>query len=156
MEGDRKLNVLYEILVLLHVLAAIVGIGPAFILPILGKSAKTGSQLRFVFGVIQKINKFPKTGGITLIVTGLLLILVGKLGFSVLWLDLSFILFVIIEVMIIGIIQPKMKKIVQLVMTSQGEELPEGYAAAMKRIMPFEGTVHLLTFFIIILMVLKP
>lgn len=35
----------------------IVGIGPAFILPVLGKSAKTGSQLRFVFGVIRKMQK---------------------------------------------------------------------------------------------------
>ncbi|MCM3568640.1 DUF2269 family protein [Neobacillus mesonae] len=150
------MNILYEILVLLHVLAAIVGIGPAFILPVLGKSAKTGSQLRFIFGVIQRINKFPKTGGITLIVTGILLMIVGKLGFSVLWLNLSLILFVIIEVIIIGFIEPNMKKIVQLVMASQGEKFPDGYAESMKRIMPLEGTVHLLTFIIILLMVIKP
>jgi uncharacterized membrane protein len=150
------LDVFYGILIVLHVLAAIVGIGPAFILPVLGRSAKSGSQLRFVFGIIQKINKFPKIGGITLIVTGILLMIVGKFGFSVLWLNFSLLLFVIIEIIIIGFIEPQMRKVAQIVMSSQGEEFPDGFELSMKKVVPLERTVHLLTVIIIILMVVKP
>jgi uncharacterized membrane protein len=150
------LNVLYGSLVVLHVVAAIVGIGPAFIIPLLGKSAKSGSQLRFVFGLIQKINKFPKTGGITLLITGILLMIVGKTGFTLLWLNVSLLLFIVIEIIIIGVVEPKMKKVAQFVMTSQGEEIPAGFHDSMKKIAPFEGAVHLLTLIIIILMVIKP
>jgi uncharacterized membrane protein len=150
------MSVVLGILVVLHVLAAIVGIGPAFILPLLGKSAKSGSQLRFVFGIIQKVNNFPKIGGITLLVTGILLMVVSKIGFSLMWLNLSLLLFVIIEVIIIGFIEPRMKKVARLIMTSEGDSIPAGFADSMKRIAPLEGTVHLLTFLIIILMVVKP
>jgi uncharacterized membrane protein len=150
------MSVVLGILVVLHVLAAIVGIGPAFILPLLGKSAKSGSQLRFVFGIIQKVNNFPKIGGITLLVTGILLMVVSKIGFSLMWLNLSLLLFVIIEVIIIGFIEPRMKKVARLIMTSEGDSIPTGFADSMKRIAPLEGTVHLLTFLIIILMVVKP
>ncbi len=149
-------DIIFKILVVLHVIAAIVGIGPAFVLPLLGSSAKTGSQLRFVFGIIQKINKFPKTGGITLIVTGVLLMIVGKMGLTELWLNLSLLFFIIIEVIIIGMIEPRMRKITALVMASEGEEIPQGYQASMSKIIPLEATVHVLTIVIIILMVVKP
>lgn len=149
-------DIIFKILVVLHVIAAIVGIGPAFVLPLLGSSAKTGSQLRFVFGIIQKINKFPKTGGITLIVTGVLLMIVGKMGLSELWLNLSLVFFIIIEVIIIGMIEPRMRKITAIVMASEGEEIPQGYQASMSKIIPLETTVHVLTIVIIILMVVKP
>jgi uncharacterized membrane protein len=150
------MSITVSILVVLHVLAAIIGIGPAFVLPVLGKSAKSGSQLRFVFGLIEKVNKFPKIGGITLLVTGILLMIVSKTGFSLMWLNLSLLLFIIIEVIIIGFVEPRMKKVAKLVMSSQGDTIPTGFADSMKRIAPLEGTVHLLTFLIIILMVVKP
>ncbi|MDB5084634.1 MAG: hypothetical protein JWN30_1520 [Bacilli bacterium] len=150
------MNIVYGILVVVHVLAAVIGIGPAFILPILGNSAKTGSQLRFVFGIIQRINIFPKTGGITLIISGILLMIVGKLGLSLLWLDLALLLFIVIEIVIIGFVEPNMKKVGQLVMASQGEEIPAGFIDSMKKVAPLELTVHVLTFVIIILMVVKP
>jgi hypothetical protein len=150
------LQILYGILVVLHVLAAIVGIGPAFVLPILGKAAKTGSQLRFVFSIIQKINKFPKTGGITLIVTGILLMVTGKTGFTLLWLDISIVLLIVIEIIIIGFVEPTMKRLGQVVMANQGEDIPAEFIKTMRKIAPLDGTVHLLTTIIIILMVIKP
>jgi hypothetical protein len=150
------MSIVTGILIVLHVLAAIVGIGPAFVLPVLGKSAKSGSQLRFVFSLIEKVNKFPKIGGITLLVTGILLMIVSKTGFSLMWLNLSLLLFIIIEVIIIGFVEPRMKKVAKLVMSSQGDTIPTGFADSMKGIAPLEGTVHLLTLLIIILMVVKP
>ncbi|OMD69824.1 hypothetical protein BSK62_01290 [Paenibacillus odorifer] len=145
-----------KLVVVIHVIASIVGIGPVFVLPILTSSAKTGSQLRFVFGLMKKINRFPKTGGITLIVTGILLMIIDKMGLSVLWLNLSLLFFIVIEVIIIGMVEPRLKKLTQLVMTSEGEEIPDGYTTAMNKIAPLEAAVHVLTIVIIILMVVKP
>ncbi|WP_169306684.1 DUF2269 family protein [Cohnella pontilimi] len=150
------MGVLFDLLIVLHVLAAIVGIGPAFILPVLGKSAKSGSQLRFIFGIIQKVNKFPKIGGITLLVTGVLLMIVSKIGFSLVWLNISLLLFLLIEILIIGFVEPRMKRTTHLVLSSEGEDIPSGFAESMKQIAPLESTVHLFTFAIIALMVLKP
>jgi uncharacterized membrane protein len=149
-------HMISKLVVVIHVIASIVGIGPAFVLPILTSSAKTGSQLRFVFGLMKKINRFPKTGGVTLIVTGILLMIIDKMGLSVLWLNLSLLFFIVIEVIIIGMVEPRLKKLTQLVMTSEGEEIPEGYTTAMNKIAPLEAAVHVLTIVIIILMVVKP
>jgi len=149
-------HMISKLVVVIHVIASIVGIGPAFVLPILTSSAKTGSQLRFVFGLMKKINRFPKTGGITLIVTGILLMIIDKMGLSVLWVTLSLLFFIVIEVIIIGMVEPRLKKLTQLVMTSEGEEIPDGYTTAMNKIAPLEAAVHVLTIVIIILMVVKP
>lgn len=149
-------HMISKLVVVIHVIASIVGIVPAFVLPILTSSAKTGSQLRFVFGLMKKINRFPKTGGVTLIVTGILLMIIDKMGLSVLWLNLSLLFFIVIEVIIIGMVEPRLKKLTQLVMTSEGEEIPEGYTTAMNKIAPLEAAVHVLTIVIIILMVVKP
>jgi uncharacterized membrane protein len=149
-------HMISKLVVVIHVIASIVGIGPAFVLPILTSSAKTGSQLRFVFGLMKKINRFPKTGGITLIVTGILLMIIDKMGLSVLWLNLSLLFFIMIEVIIIGMVEPRLKKLTQLVMSSEGEEIPDGYTTAMNKIAPLEAAVHVLTIVIIILMVVKP
>ncbi|WP_179281628.1 DUF2269 family protein [Paenibacillus sp. VTT E-133280] len=150
------MEIISKIVVVIHVIAAIVGIGPAFVLPILTSSAKTGSQLRFVFGMMKTINRFPKTGGITLIVTGILLMIIDKMGLSVLWINLSLLFFIVIEVIIIGFVEPRLKKLTQLVMASEGDEIPVGYNAAMNKIAPLEAAVHVLTIVIIILMVVKP
>jgi len=152
----ERVGILLAVLIVIHVLAAIVGIGPAFILPVVGKSARTADQLRFVFGIMGKINKFPKIGGITLLVSGVLLMIVGKTGFSLLWLDLSLILFVVIEIIIIGFVEPRMKKIAEIVFSSKGDRIPDEFVSSMKRIVPLESTVHFLTLIIIVLMTVKP
>lgn len=82
--------------------------------------------------------------------------IIDKMGLSVLWINLSLLFFIVIEVIIIGMVEPRMNKLTKLVMASHGEEIPEGYAAAMNKIAPLEAAVHVLTIVIIILMVVKP
>lgn len=82
--------------------------------------------------------------------------IIDKMGLSVLWINLSLLFFIVIEVIIIGFVEPRLKKLTQLVMASEGDEIPEGYTAAMNKIAPLEAAVHVLTIVIIILMVVKP
>lgn len=145
-----------KLLVLIHVLAAIIGIGPAFVLPLITHSAKTISQLRFVYHLSDKINKFPKAGGITLLVTGILLMLVDHTGFSKMWLNISIVLFIIIEILIIGFMEPAMKRASKLIRQHRGEGIPQGYLPLAGTINTLNRLVHLLTVLIIILMVIRP
>ncbi|RUT33322.1 DUF2269 family protein [Paenibacillus zeisoli] len=143
-------------LVLIHVLAAIIGIGPAFVLPIITHSAKTSSQLRFVFHLNDKINKFPKFGGIILVVTGILLMVLDHTGFTKMWLNVSLVLFILIEILIIGFLEPAMKRAGKLIKKHKGEGIPEGYLPMARKINTLSRIVHTLTVLIIILMVIRP
>lgn len=145
-----------KILVLIHVLAAIIGIGPAFVLPVISHSARTSSQLRFVYHLNDKINKFPKVGGITLLVTGILLMILDHTGFTKMWLNVSLVLFVIIEILIIGFLDPAMKSASKFLKKNKGEGIPEGYLPMASRINVLNRIVHILTVLIIILMVIRP
>ncbi|MNH82323.1 hypothetical protein D3C87_438290 [compost metagenome] len=145
-----------SILVLIHVLAAIIGIGPAFVLPVISHSARTSSQLRFVYHLNDKINKFPKVGGITLLVTGFLLMILDHTGFTKMWLNVSLVLFVIIEILIIGFLDPAMKSASKFIKKSKEEGIPEGYLPMASKINVLNRIVHILTVLIIILMVIRP
>ncbi|WP_433944373.1 DUF2269 family protein [Paenibacillus sp. SN-8-1] len=145
-----------KILVLIHVLAAIIGIGPAFVLPVITHSAKTSSQLRFAYHLNDKINRFPKAGGITLLVTGALLMLLDHTGFTKMWLNISLALFVVIEILIIGFLDPAMKRAGKFIRKHKGEGIPEDYLPMAGKMIFLNRIVQVLTVLIIILMVIRP
>ena len=137
-------------------MAAIVGIGPAFAMPIITGSVKTGSQLKFAYGIMGKINKYPKAGGITLLISGVLLMVINKIGFSLLWLNLCLVLFVVIEIIVIGFMEPLMKKSSHIVTSHEGDDIPQAYLTLASKMNRLNWAVHFMTFVIIILMVWKP
>jgi len=155
-KGADGLDIINILLIVIHVMAAIVGIGPAFVTPIITGSIKTGSQLKFAYGVLGKINKFPKTGGITLLLSGVLLMIINKIGFSLLWLNISLALFVVIEIIIIGFMEPLMKKSSNIVTSHEGEDIPAAYLKLASKINKLNWPVHIMTIIIIVLMVWKP
>lgn len=150
------MEALESLLVLIHVLAAIVGIGPAFVLPVISSSARSNSQLKFVFGLNRALGKYPKAGGIILLITGVLLMIADQTGFSKMWLNLSLVLFLIIEIVILGFLEPAMKKAGQIIQNHPGEDIPPLYLPLASRINTLNKTVHVLTILVIILMVIRP
>ncbi|USB32895.1 DUF2269 family protein [Paenibacillus sp. YPG26] len=143
-------------LVLIHVLAAIIGIGPAFVLPVITQSAKTSSQLKFAYQLNDKINKYPKAAGITLLVTGILLMLLDHTGFTKMWLNISLVLFVLIEILIIGFLDPAMKRAAHLIRQHKEEGIPEDYLPLASKINALNRIVQVLTVLVIMLMVIRP
>ncbi|WJH36050.1 DUF2269 domain-containing protein [Paenibacillus sp. CC-CFT747] len=130
--------------------------GEPLLLSLIRKSATTGSQLRFALGLIHKLDPFPTIGGVVLIVTGIMLMILGKTGLSLLWLNVSSVLLIVMVVLLIGFLGPRMKKATELVLSSQGEPIPAGYSQAMKAILPLEKAVLAIILAVIVLMVLKP
>ena len=147
---------LYELFVVLHVLATVVGMGSTFVFPLIRKSAVTASQLRFALGLIQKLEQLPNIGGAVLVVTGILLMILNKTGLSLMWLNISIVLLIVMIVLLAGLIGPRMRKVTQLVLSSQGDQIPAGYMQSIKTIAPLETVVQAIIVAVIVLMVLKP
>jgi uncharacterized membrane protein len=149
---------LFGLLLVLHILASIAIIGPAFVMPIIRRSARTVGQLRFAFGITTKLAIMPKIGGAVLIITGVWLMIITKMGLSQMWLNVSILLSLLMVVMIDGLIEPRMKKIIKIITESQdqGNEIPVEFGLLMKKIVPIETAAQLLLIAILVLMVVKP
>lgn len=149
---------LYELLLVLHILASIAIVGPAFVMPIIRRSARTVGQLHFTFGMTTKLAIMPKIGGVVLIVTGVWLMILTKMGLSQMWLNVSILLSLLMIVLIDGWIEPRMKKIVKIISENQvqGNEIPAEFELLIKKIVPIETAAQLLMIATLVLMVVKP
>ncbi|TDF92996.1 DUF2269 family protein [Paenibacillus piri] len=149
---------LFGLLLVLHILASIAIIGFAFVMPIIRRSARTVGQLYFAFGITTKLAIMPKIGGAVLILTGVWLMIITKMGLSQMWLNVSILLSLLMVVMIDGWIEPRMKKIIKLISESQDQdnEIPAEFGLLIKKIVPIERAAQLLMIAIVALMVVKP
>lgn len=145
-------------LLVLHLLAAIAVIGPAFVVPVIRWSARTADQFRFAFEVTNKFAFLPKIGGSVLIVTGVWMMIITKMGLSQMWLNISILLLLLVIATLDGLIEPRIKKIMQIVSISQGigDEVPAELARLMKKMVPIELASLVMMIAITVLMVLKP
>lgn len=141
-----------------HILAAIAIIGPAIVVPFIRRSARTAGQLRFAFDITNKIAILHKIGGTVLIITGVWLMIITKMGLSQMWLNISILLSLLLVATIEGLIAPRMKGIMKIVSISQskGDVLPAELGELMRRIIPIETASQLLMIAITVLMVIKP
>jgi len=147
---------LYGLLLVLHVLAAVAVIGTAFLVPLIRRSAKTAAQLRFIFDITAKVAWFSKIGGAVLVLTGIWLMVISEAGFTQMWLNLSILLSLIFVVTLGGLIEPRVKRIAQIVSESHGHELSADVGLAVRKLAPLEATAQLLTLAVTVLMVVKP
>lgn len=149
---------LFGILLVLHILASFAIIGPAFVLPIIRRSAKTVGQLHFAFGIANRLSILPKIGGTVLILTGVWLMIISKMGLSQMWLNVSILLSLLTVVMIDGWIEPRVNKIKKIISEDhdQGNEIPNEFGRLIKKMVPIETAAQLLMIAILVLMVMKP
>lgn len=149
---------LFGLLLVLHILASITIIGPTFVMPIIRRSARTVGQLHFTFGITTKLAIMPKIGGAVLVLTGVWLMIITKMGLSQIWLNVSILLSLLVVIMIDGWIEPRMKKIIKIISESQeqGNDIPAEFGLLIKKIVPIETAAQLLMIAILVLMVVKP
>lgn len=147
---------MFGLLLVLHILSAIAFMGSAFLIPAIRRSAKTASQLRFVFDITDKLSWLPKIGGAVLIATGIGLMIITGMGLTQMWLNVSILLSLLLVVAIGAFIEPRLKKVTKLVTASRGDEVPAEFSCEMRKIAPLESAAQLLMIAVIVLMVLKP
>jgi uncharacterized membrane protein len=100
-----------NILVFIHVLSAIIGIGPTYFGHILLRKGQTLGQLRSSLGFMPLLEKFPKILGSLAVVSGILLAWLGNYGFELLWIYGALVVYVIIQVVVIGFMAPAAKRL---------------------------------------------
>lgn len=64
---------LFDLVLTVHILGAICGLGATFASPYIMKGAKTVSTAKYAHNVNAKVEKLAKSGSITLLLTGLIL-----------------------------------------------------------------------------------
>lgn len=147
-------------LVLIHVLVAVIGIGPTFFGNILLRKHQTISDLRHNILLQHKLDYFPKIGGTLAVLTGILLVLFGNYGsiFQV-WLFGSLVIYLSIQVIVIGFISPALSELQRWLLHPENRastQLPAEQDAALHKVSNLYWLTCILGFFIFILMIIKP
>jgi uncharacterized membrane protein len=147
---------MYEILLFLHVLSVIVGLGPTFALPGLMKLRGNGPSPA-VLRVEFVITRYASVGLGVILLTGLLLIsespaVIGGFG-EAHWLHISITLFIIYAGLATGFATPRMRKAIKAVEAGSAEKVQRLLEPLDKVVGPVLG---LLLAVILYLMLNKP
>ncbi|WP_438447596.1 DUF2269 family protein [Gorillibacterium sp. sgz5001074] len=147
-------------LVVLHVLSAVLGMGPAFAFPWMLKRTSSIRELQSQAGMVARLEVFPKIFGTLAVLSGLALFFAGSYGpFRQLWTLCSLVLFVLIEVLVIGYLNPAAVRLLRLadeLLERQVSEVTPELAAVSTRVRNLHLWSGILGLAIFILMIVKP
>ncbi|MNI24829.1 hypothetical protein D3C73_784620 [compost metagenome] len=149
-----------EWLVWIHVLSAILGIGPTYFGHILLRKKQQREQLLQSLVLFKLLNYFPKIGGSIAVVSGVALVALSGWKFSDLWILISLVLYVLIQVVAVGMLGPILGQLNQVL--NVGDEkasAPDTLAnktALLTKANQLYNTASILGTVLIILMIVKP
>jgi hypothetical protein len=147
---------LYGFIVLIHVIAAVTGLGASFAMPIVLKGAKTADQARYSLGLNQKIETVVKIGSIALLLTGLILGAINTELFTEIWYIASIVIYLAVQVVVAGIMPKKIKRMEEIITNHKGKDLPEEFTRINLELKPYNMILHTSAVILIILMSIKP
>jgi hypothetical protein len=147
---------LYGLVLFIHVVAAVCGLGATFALPPLMNLPKTVSQAKFAFSVNEKVEKMAKFGSIGLLVTGLIMGWVHPELFKQIWYITAIALYILVQPIVIAFMPKRMKRQVEILETAEGDELPEEYLSISKELKPFTIILNIIAVVFLLLMTIKP
>lgn len=149
-----------KVLILVHVLSAIVGIGPTYFGLLLLRQGQSLGTLRHNLALSETLSLFPKVGGTLAVLSGLALVVLGGYGpLTQLWLLGSLLLYVLIQVVIVGFAVPREKQLLGWV-HDEAQANAVALPAVQQRLLGQLGGLHLLAsglgLLLFALMILKP
>ncbi|QCJ42879.1 DUF2269 family protein [Bacillus sp. S3] len=147
---------LYTFILLIHIVAAVVGLGATFGMPVLMGKVKNVSQAKFALLVSQGTEKLAKIGSITLLITGIIMAIIHPELFKEIWYIASIVIYIAVQPIAAGILPKKAKLQIEVLEKHQGEELPEEYKKLAKQAIPLNNILHMAAILLIILMTIKP
>ena len=151
---------LYNVVLVLHILASIIGFGGMFIAGFYGNESRNlpGREGLAVAQTTLKVTgQIPTVAVCAVPILGILLILMSEdsIKFSAMWVSLSFLLYFVLMGLATGLQVPTIRKMVALRAGAEGAQ--SGEVQAMGRKVATVGAiVNLLWVVILILMVFKP
>ena len=147
----------YEWILLVHILGAVIGLGSTFALPVIMKSPKTVAQAQFSFQIAGGVEKLAKIGSLSLLATGIILGILTPYLFKETWYIASIVIYIAVQPIIAGILPKKMAAQVAILDShNDDDELPESYKVISKEMAPYNGIMHASAVVLIVLMTIKP
>lgn len=146
----------YTVLLVVHIISAVVGLGATFGMPVLMGSVKNVNQARFAASVSHGIEKMAKIGSITLLVTGIIMGILDTGLFKQVWYITSIVIYVAVQPIAAGMLPKKAKLQLQTLENHEGEGLPEEYIKIAKQAIPLNNILFASAIILIILMTTKP
>lgn len=146
----------YSLLKLLHVLSAILGLGPGFIMIYTVSKAKNMTELKHAYFIRNRIHNFVIAGGSVLLLTGSGMGLINPVLFHTGWYVTSLTLFLIALGFGPLLLSPLSKPIKKILKNQEGEIIPDAYFELSKKLFFYERIENTLFIIIIILMLTKP
>lgn len=149
-----------EWLVLIHVVSAVVGLGPAYAFPLILKKDKSLLEVKRTVDLVTRLEILPKIfGGLTLL-SGLLLVWFGNYGsFYTLWIGGALVLYILAEIVIIGFLTPAAKNLstALIELSEQGvTETNEDTLKLLTKVRNYHILSCIIVLVIIAFMVIKP
>jgi len=149
-----------QTLIAVHVLSALVGIGPTFILHLLLRGNQSAAQLRHSLALQRIVERFPKIGGPIAVASGILLVSFYSYGsFGQLWLIGSLVLFILIQIVVVGVAGRQLQPVLAWEREAAGQTdpvVPPQVEEALKRVGGSMWLAHALAAALFLLMILKP
>lgn len=146
----------YQFLVMIHIISAIIGIGPSFIMTYIVTKSADMTELRHAYRLRKRIHIFIMTGGTSLLVTGLCMGALNPSLFQQGWYMLSLVLYL----MVLGagptLLASRLRPIKVILEEHQGEDIPKAYDELAKDLFFYERITNGILILIIVLMVWKP
>jgi len=147
---------LYQLLVLIHVISAIAGLGPGFIMTYIITKTENIDELRHGYKLRARLHVIVMTGGILLLVTGLTMGALNPYLFSATWYVLSLILYMVALAFGPFLLAPLTRQIRPLIAGFEGTGIPDRYEPLAKKLYLYENIINGIFVVIIVLMLLKP
>ncbi|MFD2656792.1 DUF2269 family protein [Gracilibacillus thailandensis] len=150
------MNLIYTVLVVIHIFSAIVGIGPGFVLTTIVKSAKSLPEIRHAFALKAKVHIFVMIGGILVLLTGLLMGVLNPVLFQQGWYIASMILYFTALSLGPTLLKKFSTPIKTLIADPDLESVPDTYHKNLQKLLRVEYIENTLLLIIILLMITKP
>jgi len=147
---------LYNIILLIHVFSAILGLGPGFVMIYIVTRASTMSELRHAYLIRNRLHIFVMVGGTLLLLSGLAMGFINTYLFRMGWFVTSLVLFLVALGFGPVVLSPLSKPIKTLLKQHQGEDLTQQYYHLSKKLFFYERIENVIFLVIIMMMVLKP
>ncbi|GAB1430556.1 hypothetical protein MASR2M18_13890 [Ignavibacteria bacterium] len=147
---------LYQIILLLHVLSAILGMGPGFAMIYIVTKAKNMTELRHAYFIRNRLHIFVMIGGTLLLLSGLAMGIMRPYLFGSAWYVTSLILFLTALGFGPLVLSPKSRPIKELLKNHSGDDIPAEYYVLAKKLFFAERIENIIFLIIIALMILKP
>jgi uncharacterized membrane protein len=148
------------LLVTIHVLSAVIGLGPTFFFPALFRPALSPPELRGALAIGQRLARYPQVGGPVALLSGIgLVFAVDTHLFAQTWIRGTLVLFVVIQAIVMGVGVPATKRLGQWLSdpsNADAKALPPEVDAHYRRIRMVHAVAAVLGTGLFTLMILKP